>query len=94
MASGGDLTAPARSALKSAGLLTEAIVDGTKLIRHAIVRALEIATSTARRWSEFDYIAPRERKMDVRQAVYDLTQQVGETHAHLWTINETVSETR
>jgi hypothetical protein len=88
MASGGDLTAPARSALKSAGLLTEAVVDGTKLIRLAIMRALEIATSTARRWSEFDYIAPRERKMDVRQAVYDLTQQVGETHAHLWTINE------
>ena len=85
---GGDLTAPARSALKAAGITTKAVRNSLTIIRHSIIRALKVSTSVARRWSEFDYIAPRERKIAVREAVYDLTQQVGETHAHLWTINE------
>ena len=88
MATGGDLTAPARAAMVTAGLLTAGVQDSFKIARISVVKALEMSITTARRWSEFDYIAPRGSLMDVRQAVYDLTQQVGESHAHLWTINE------
>jgi len=88
MSTGGDLTGPARMALENAGILTKGVQDSFKISRTAIVQALEMSITTARRWSEFDYIAPRERIMDVRQAVYDLTQQAGASHAHLWTINE------
>ncbi len=88
MSSGGDLTSTGRSALKATGSASKSLMKMLTIIRHSIIKALEVGTSTAQRWSEFDYIAPRERLMDVRQQVYDLTQQVGETHAHLWTINE------
>lgn len=58
------------------------------VVRDSVVKALEFSNTNNRRWTEFDSIVPRERLMDVRQAVYDLTQQVGASHAHLWTINE------
>ena len=88
LASGGDLTSAGRSAVEMMGYGFKKSVDVVQIIRHSVVRALDIFTQTQRRWGEFDYIQPRERIMDVREAVYDLTQQVGETHAHLWTINE------
>ena len=86
LASGGDLTSAGRSAVEMMGYGCKKSVDVVQIIRHSVVRALDIFTQTQRRWGEFDYIN-REKESGDGKLEY-LTQQVGETHAHLWTINE------
>jgi flagellar hook-basal body complex protein FliE len=85
---GGDLTSVSRAALNKAGVLVDQTFGWEDIARQSILRAFNLSTSIANRWSELDYIAPRERIMGVREAVADLVAEVGDTHAHLWTINE------
>ena len=88
MANGGDLTSAARSAVEMMGYGFKKSVDIVQRVKETVVNALELSTQASRRWTEYYYIQPRQKQMEVRQMIYDLTQQVGATHAHLWTINE------
>ena len=88
LASGGDLTSAGRTAIEMAGYGFKKVLDVTSLVRWGVVNALGTATSTAKRWSEFSYIAPRERTLELRQAVLELANQLGNSQAHLWTINQ------
>jgi len=88
VASGGDLTAPARGSLKSSVIAVVKSLHAQTLLRQSVVDALEAATSSARRWSEFDFIGIRERDQELQDLVHDLGNELGESQAHYWTINE------
>jgi len=88
LAAGGDISAPVRGALQAAGATVKSFTSWAQVIAYSLKAALEFSTETAKRWSEFDYIEPRERTMELRQTVLDLANHLSESQAHLWTINE------
>ncbi|HMO64527.1 MAG TPA: hypothetical protein PKE47_04770, partial [Verrucomicrobiota bacterium] len=88
VASGGDLTSAARSAIMAAGFVVKATFDGLGFARHAVVSALETANSSAKRWLEFEGIANEERTKELRSSVNDVGDELGKVHDRLWTINE------
>lgn len=77
LAAGGDLTSGGRAAIEAAGGVVEEALDAVKVARTVVVKALEYATTTADQWSQMDYIKPRERKMELRQTLADLSDQLG-----------------
>jgi hypothetical protein len=88
LAAGGDLTSAGRSAIKAVGSAVQQILDKLMIARNAVVRSLEFATATTETWSEFNYILPRERRMELRQSLNDLAIQLQEVHGLLWTVNQ------
>ncbi len=92
LAAGGDLAAPARAALGLPALATDKVFEGIEIARQAVIQALELATSSAQRWVEFSDIASRERLLEKRDDFLELANQLGDSQAHLWTINQTLRE--
>lgn len=92
LAMGGDLTSAGRMALAVAGAVTKGTVDGLSIARNAIVGALELAVSTARAISEFHGIEPLERNTELRNAVQDIVNQLGDAQERYWAVNERVRE--
>ncbi|MBI4326638.1 MAG: hypothetical protein HY674_15445, partial [Chloroflexi bacterium] len=90
LAAGGDVSAPVRGALETAGVTVKSFTSWAQVIAYSLKAALQFTTETVQRWSEFDYIAPRERTMEMRQTVLDLANQLSSSQAHLWTINESL----
>ncbi|MBI4660165.1 MAG: hypothetical protein HY735_15100, partial [Verrucomicrobia bacterium] len=88
LAAGSDFTAPARGAIKAADAAALSNISIAKFAVKQATDALEFATEAAKRWSEFDYIGSRELTMEQRQAVLDLANQLSNSQAHLWTINQ------
>ena len=88
LAAGGDLTSAGRSAIKAVGSAVQQILDKLMIARNAVVRSLEFATATTETWSEFNYILPRERRMELRQSLNDLAIQLQDVHGLLWTVNQ------
>lgn len=87
LASGGDLTSAARSAVEMAGYSVVSTLDKVTLIRKSIVRALDFAVTTADQWVRFEEIVPRERRMDLRQSIMDLSEAANNLQFMLWDIN-------
>ncbi|MFM8422106.1 MAG: hypothetical protein ACKOEQ_18505, partial [Verrucomicrobiota bacterium] len=87
LANGGDLTSAARSAVEMAGYSIVSTLDKVTLVRQTIVKALEFATTTADQWVRYDKIIPRERRMELRQSLMDLSVQVEDLQGLLWAIN-------
>jgi hypothetical protein len=92
VASGGDLTFAGRAAIYAAGLSLKAGFETAAFVRYTIVNALELATSTARRQVEFWDIQPLEREKELRGAVQDIGNKLGDMQGRLWTINERLRE--
>lgn len=88
LAAGGDLTSGGRAAIEAAGGVVEEALDAIKVARTVVVKALEYATTTADQWSQMDYIKPREKKMELRQTLADLSDQLGEVYGLLTVINQ------
>lgn len=87
VASGGDLTSAGRTAIKLAGYGIKKGFDIRQFVQFAIVQALELSTETAKRWTEFEQIAPREWNQEVRSAIAALGDQFEKVQAGLSTIN-------
>jgi hypothetical protein len=92
VAAGGDLTFAGRAAITAAGLSLKAGFETAAFVRYTIVNALELAVNTARRQTEFWAIAPTEREKDLRNAVHDLGNKLGDMQARMWTVNERLRE--
>ena len=92
VAAGGDLTSAARSAIEAAGFVTTSSLDKIALARYTVISALELAVNTARRQAEFHGIQPLEREKELRSAVHDLGNKLGDMQGRLWTINERLRE--
>ena len=87
LSNGGDFTAPGRSAIMTA---QGAVSTGSLTFEIVIVsalKALETAISTTRRWTEFDYIAGKEKIMSQRGEVDGISSAIGDAQAKLWTLN-------
>ena len=92
VASGGDLTSAARTAIRLAGFSLTSTLDKLGLARYTVVSALELAVNTARRQSEFNDIVPAEHERELRAAVQDLGNKLGDSQERLWTLNEQLRE--
>jgi hypothetical protein len=92
VASGGDLTSAGRALLKHASFAVETSFETREFVQFAIVNALELATSTSKRWTEFEQIAPLEWKQELRSEVAELGDQWEKVMAGLSTINERYRE--
>ncbi|MEI6341900.1 MAG: hypothetical protein WCR07_08075 [Verrucomicrobiota bacterium] len=92
VAAGGDMTAPARGALKAVATTTVSVLDKVALARQATVMALELAQSTAEAVVQFKQIEPEERNAELLQTVNDLVGALTAVHARYWTINQRIRE--
>jgi hypothetical protein len=92
VASGGDLTSAGRAAIEAGGFVVKKGFEVRKFVQFAIVKALELATSTAQRWTEFEKIAPIEWQTELRSEVAELGDQWEKVMAGLSTINERYRE--
>jgi hypothetical protein len=88
VASGGDLTSAGRSAIEIAGYSTVKVLDTIKLVRNTVVKALATATSTAKRWREFEDIQRLERETEQRAALVEIGDFFEGMQAQLWGINQ------
>lgn len=88
LAAGGDLTSAARSILKNTGYTVSKGFETQKFVQFAIEQSLELTTSTAKRWVEFDKIAPLEWAEEVRTAIAALGNAMEKQQAQLGVINE------
>ncbi len=91
-ASGGDLTSPARAALRAAGYTFKKTLDVRKLVSIVYERTYETILATSRRWTEFDGLAPLDRNAQVRASLTELGNMMEGMQAKLWTINEALRE--
>ncbi len=88
LAAGGDLTSAARSAVEIAGYSVVSTLDKVSLLRDTVVAALELAVSTARRQEEFFGSEPLGREQELRNAVQEIGNKLGDYQERLWTVNE------
>lgn len=87
VASGGDLTSAGRSAIEIAGYGIKKGFEVRQFTQFAIVSALELATSTRKRWTEFEQVAPIGWNQEVRSAIADMGDKWEKIMAVLGTIN-------
>jgi hypothetical protein len=95
MAAGGDLTAPARSALKKSGFVVTTVLDWSKILQFIGKTSFGFGVDTAARWVPFDKMAPLEWEQELRGAVAELGNAhaaleaaVGEINFHLRTYDD------
>jgi hypothetical protein len=87
LAAGGDLTSAGRTAIELAGYGIKKGFEVRKFVQFAIVQALELATETSKRWTEFEQIAPLEWNQEVRSSIAGLGDSWEKVMAVLSTIN-------
>ncbi len=92
VASGGNLTSAAKSAVEIAGYGFKKVTDGIAIARYTIVNALDLATSTAKSFAEFFGVAPLERDRELLSAVEDLVNKLGDAQERYWAVNERARE--
>ncbi len=88
LASGGDLTAPARAAITGTAAVAKGALDVLAFARNAAVSSLTLAHSTADRWLNFGVIDVKEWDRERRAAVFELGNQLNDSQVLLWEINE------
>jgi ketosteroid isomerase-like protein len=92
LAAGGDLTSAGRSAVQAAGLVTKKTFDKLGVIRYTVISSLELAVSTAKTLTEFFALDPLTRDTELRSAVEDLVNKLGDAQERWWVVNERVRE--
>lgn len=86
-ASGGDLTAPARQAITTAGFAISEGIKKANLARFTIVKLLEAASEKTRLFREFYDIAPLAKDMELRASMAEIGSQFEDMQEQLWGIN-------
>ena len=87
MANGGDFTSAASAAVLGAKTGVSVAMNTAKVVGLSALKALDSAISTTRRWTEFDYIAGKEKIMGQRDEVDGISSAIGDAQAKLWTLN-------
>ena len=88
LAAGGDLTAPGRAAMLATGATVVEVLDKIKAARLSIVASMEFAAETSAAWTQYGYIAPRERLIDLRQTLKNLADELETAHMDLTEVNQ------
>lgn len=92
VASGGDMTAPGRSAILTAGKTVKAGIGKVMALKNAALKAYEFSTETAKRWVEFEEIETLDRLIDRINLVHEVSGQLETAQTYLWTINVQLRE--
>jgi hypothetical protein len=92
VASGGDLTSAGRTAIELAGYAVKKTFDVRQIIQFGVVKALELATSTSKRWTEFQKIAPLQWDQEVREGIAELGNEFEKVQAFIGGINVRLRE--
>ncbi len=92
LASGGDMTSAARSAIKAALNGSRFGFNKLGFGRYAAVNALELAINTTKAFTEFFGITPIERRTELRNAVQEIVNQLGTAQDRYWAVNQRVRE--
>ena len=92
LASGGDLSSPARGALLATGAVTKGTILGTLFGKFGVLKAVEVAHRETDRWFEYLGIAPGEFNLEVKNALYGIDKTFGDLQWNWWTINERMQE--
>lgn len=85
---GGDVTSPARSALKVTSFTAKKTIDTLGFVRNAVVKYLEYGQSVAKDWVEFEAIYGLESEMEFRGSAIELSKEFEAMQDQLWDINE------
>ena len=91
LAAGGDLSSPARAAVKSAGWVTTKVLDVIDIARKTAVLLLRYGVDTAAAALDRQ-IATLKDEQATREAVYKLEQALGKVQEHFTTINQRLQE--
>ncbi len=92
VASGGDITSPARAAIHAAGGSITAQLDYLALTRYTIFRGLDYANQLQKQLVAFNEIAPEERNQELRNAMNDIRDKVYGMNNNFMTINARLQE--
>jgi hypothetical protein len=92
LAFGGDLTSPARGALTGTAATVESVTDWQAVISYSVIRALEYATDTTKRFIEFGAIAPEQFNQELRDATSSLRDKVYGMNNFMMGINARLQE--
>jgi hypothetical protein len=87
-AMGGDLTWAARGAIEMIDAQTTAGSEIVGYISTYVVKSLEFATETTKRWIEFEAIEPLEWQKELKSKVAELGNKLGQLQGNLWVINQ------
>ena len=91
LANGGDLSAPARSAIAAGGFVINAVYDTANNVRFGIFKSLEATSATAKRWVEAS-IAHMKVDNATQQALVALGTQLSGLSSHYGAINTRLRE--
>lgn len=86
VAAGGDLTAPARAAIKGAGYLVTETMKTADIARYAIVNSLDLIATITRNQVELNTIDPLNHDQELRAAIGDLQQRLADSQDNLWKV--------
>ena len=92
LATGGDLTSAAKSALKTAGAEVVSTLNKVDFIRYSIQRALELSASITRSQVESNVVDPLNHAEELRASVLALRQQLSGVQNDLWQVAELVRQ--
>ncbi|MDA7627077.1 hypothetical protein N8843_00425 [Verrucomicrobia bacterium] len=92
LASGGDLTSPARAAISAGNIIAEQGISAALFSKFGVQKALEVTNRELERWFEYGEIAPLERQHEVRNGLFSLDTNLGDLAAHWGRINEFIIE--
>ncbi len=92
LAAGGDLTAPARGAIESAGVTFRSTTAWGQVIAFSVIKALDFANQTAKRFIEFNGIAPEEFNQELRDATSEIRDKVYGMNNRFMEINARLQE--
>ncbi|MCC6233480.1 MAG: hypothetical protein IT580_12595, partial [Verrucomicrobiales bacterium] len=92
LAAGGDLTAPARGAIETAGVTFESVTEWSKVISFAVIQALDYANETQKRFIEFDHVAQEEWNQTLREATSSIRDKVYGMNNQMMAINAALQQ--
>ena len=92
LAAGGDLTSPARAAIFAAAGTVQSVTEWSKVIAFSVVRSLDFANATAKRFIEFNGIAPEEFNQELRDATSEIRDKVYGMNNFMMGINARLQE--
>lgn len=92
VAAGGDLTAPAEGAVKTAGKIAKSVLRAIEISRFVTVKALELAVETSEMWVRFEQMDPIDLDLERKEKAIALGDLLWKTQIQLFTINQRIQE--
>ncbi len=92
LAAGGDLTSPARAAILGTAGTVESVTEWSQVIAYSIIRALDYATETSKRFIQFSDIEPEQFNQELREATSTVRDKVYGMNNFMMGINRALQE--